>query len=139
MTLFDDVGAFHAHFGLPHYSDGRGAPALMDHETLAFREKFMAEELQEFRVACEENDLARAADALVDLCYVALGTAHMMRVPFDACWVEVQRANMTKVRSTGDDDPRSTRNSRLDVVKPPGFIPPDIAGVIREATVRSSR
>ena len=38
-------------------------------------------------------------DALIDLTYVAMGTAYMMGLPWQDLWDEVQRANMSKVRA----------------------------------------
>lgn len=131
-TFFQDVGDFNKKFALPRFGDVV-EPHLLDEDLLTYRTKFMVEELQEFRDACAEGNLAKAADALVDLCYVAMGTAHMMHVPFDECWAEVQRANMSKVRGDGADDPRSTRKHRLDVVKPDGWRPPDIEGALSGA------
>lgn len=134
MSLYADVCKFHRKFGLDHPGDGK-APQLLDAETQSFREKFLDEELSELAEAWAERDLPKAADALVDLVYVALGTAALMRLPFDECWVEVQRANMAKERALGADDPRSTRGHRLDVVKPAGWTPPDIAGVLLRSAV----
>jgi dCMP deaminase len=131
--LFKDVGAFHAKFKLAHYGDG-AAPSLLDHDVLQFRFKFMEEELLEFEEASIDKDLNKAADALADLVYVALGTAHLMGLPFGAVWREVQRANMTKVRASGANDPLSTRNHALDVVKPPGFMAPDHTSSLLRAT-----
>lgn len=121
---FKDVGEFHRKFGLPRYDDGR-PPQLMEVDVMNFRHLFMQEELDEFLTAHVANNLEDAADALADLVYVALGTAHMMGLPMDDVWREVQRANMTKVRAKSDVDPLSKRMHRLDVVKPPGFAPPD--------------
>ncbi len=126
-NLFQDVLDFHVKFGLP--TGGKKA-AILDENTKKFRVDFMREELNEFIEACVEGDVAKAADGLCDLVYVALGTAVMMGVPFDACWAEVHRANMTKVRATDAADPRSTRKNSLDVVKPEGWRPPDIQGVL---------
>jgi dCMP deaminase len=128
MSYFRDVGEFNRKFDLPMCGDG--PPTLLDEDLLLFRTKFMVEELQEFRDACSSGNLPEAADALVDLVYVALGTAHMMRVPFDECWIEVQRANMQKVRANGANDPKSKRKHQLDVVKPEGWQPPDLARII---------
>ena len=129
MSHFDDVGKFNRKFGLPLATDG--PPHLLDEDLLSFRLKFMAEELLEYEQACAAGNIAEAADALVDLVYVALGTAHMMHVPFDECWSEVQRANMQKVRANGSDDPLSKRKHQLDVVKPDGWKPPDLHSIIR--------
>lgn len=130
--LFKDVGDFHRKFGLPA-ADKKTAPHLLDETDQEFRDDFMQEELDELRLAYNENDLEGVADALCDLIYVALGTAHMMHIPFDRCWAEVQRANMAKERATSADDARSTRNNALDVVKPVGWKPPDIAGALKES------
>jgi predicted HAD superfamily Cof-like phosphohydrolase len=147
-TNFQDVRAFQVKFGLPHFGDGR-SPTPLDHDLMKFRGKFLLEELAEFFAASGyiavatrlhgvieyldrmpvpypvNTDLESAADALADLNYVSLGTAHFMAIPFDGVWSEVQRANMTKVRASNSKDPRSKRGHAADVVKPPGFRPPD--------------
>lgn len=131
MTMFDDVREWNRKFGLPYHGDG-SPPHLLGEEELSHKTKHLVEELQEFRDACAAGDLEQAADALVDLVWVALGTAHFMGVPFDPCWAEVRRANMQKERARGPDDPRSKRASGLDVVKPEGWRPPDIAGCLAQ-------
>lgn len=133
MTYFDDVGNFHRKFGLPRFGDVE-PPQLLEPDVQVFRQRFMDEELEEFYIACEMRDLPKAADALVDLVYVALGTAHMLRIPFDECWDAVQRANMAKERAKSADDERSTRKHRFDVVKPEGWESPNIASIIRAHT-----
>jgi dCMP deaminase len=135
MSLYDDVLKFHEKFGLPRPGDG-GPTALLDEDVRNFRIGFMKEELVEFEDACLTGDLADAFDAMIDLVYVALGTAAMMRVPFDDGWAEVQRANMAKERAHSASDPRSTRGHSLDVVKPEGWRPPDIEGVLLKASIR---
>lgn len=64
---------------------------------------------------------------VLDDCY---GLCNHMHIPIDLVFKEVQRANMSKVRSSGDGDARSTRGSKFDVVKPEGFIPPRILEVL---------
>ncbi len=121
LTNFDDVEAFHKKFGVPL----AGTPSFLDDDANRFRQKFMQEELDEYNEAYMAGDMLKAADALVDLVYVALGTASMMGLPWQQLWDEVQRANMSKVRATGADDSRSVRKSALDVVKPEGWKAPD--------------
>lgn len=121
LTNFDDVEAFHKKFGVPL----AGTPSFLDADADEFRRKFMQEELDEYTEAYMAGDMLKAADALVDLVYVALGTASMMGLPWQQLWDEVQRANMSKVRATGADDARSVRKSALDVVKPEGWKAPD--------------
>lgn len=159
---FRDVGDFHEKFGIPHA--GNTAPTALAADVLCFRVGFMIEELAEF---CEATglgdvhdelkkiiaglrsgrhkpslagatDLVGALDALGDLNYVSLGTAHLMGLPFDEAWAEIQRANMSKERATGADDPRSKRGHALDVVKPEGWKAPDHEPAIT-AAVRDGR
>lgn len=151
-----DVGAFHEKFELP--TDDTVSPRQLDTDVLLFRVNFLIEELAEFMEACglieQSNalrsvgdefktriahftefgcDLEKAGDALVDLVYVACGTAHLMGLPFDEMWAEVQRANMEKERATSASDGRSKRAHRFDVVKPAGWTPPDHKPIIARA------
>jgi predicted HAD superfamily Cof-like phosphohydrolase len=130
VTNFTDVGDFHRRFDLPHLGDG-SPPRLLSPDEFKFRYEFLKEELTELFEAHSCGDLPGFLDALVDLVYVACGTAHLSGLPFDAAWDEVQRANLTKVRATSANDPLSKRGHALDVVKPPGWVAPDIEGVLR--------
>lgn len=125
---FDDVGAFHSRFGLPNVLDSPINPHLLDDDVYKFRIDFMAEELTEFEDAHKAGDLALAADALIDLVYVVMGTAHLMGLPWKELWNEVQRANMEKVRAP--DAESSKRHHHFDVIKPEGWQPPDIDMVL---------
>lgn len=127
-TPFEMVGEFHRRFGLTTADDG--PPATVDAETFMFRLQFLGEELLELLSAYRAGDLVGVADALSDLEYVVCGTAHMFHIPLDAVTREVHRANMRKVRSDGPSDARSKRGSGLDVVKPEGWTPPDVEGVL---------
>jgi predicted HAD superfamily Cof-like phosphohydrolase len=209
VSNFDDVGDFHEKFGLETWRGG--PPRELTPELLEFRIRFMLEELGEY---CEAvgydlsatlkakntpsgtvltaqghpvQDLPKAFDALIDLVYVALGTAQKHRFPWQAGWDEVQRANMAKVRGTVNhkfyrcDDAMSAsrpddvcqehplrhqyiecgvnecewcvecgctreehecrltraehslRGSQFDVIKPPGWTPPDVARALDRA------
>lgn len=134
MSDWENVGAFHAKFGLDHALDNETKPRMITKDVVKFRYEFMKEELQEFNLGAFENDLAQMADALVDLVYVALGTAHLMGLPWDALFAEVQRANMTKQRATSVEESQAGtgRGHILDVIKPPGWTPPNIEGVLRK-------
>jgi len=116
----NDVRVFHQKFGIPMAL----APSFLDVRTRNYRVDFMQEELDEFYDACEKKDLAGAADALVDLVYVAHGTALMMGLPWQKIWDEVQRANMSKERAKADGS-NSKRRTGLDIVKPKGWVGPD--------------
>ena len=73
-------------------------------------------ELQFFQ--CDDAEMDEMADALIDLVYVAMGTAVMMGLPWQQLWDDVQRANMSKVRGT------THRGHTVDVSKPPGWVGP---------------
>lgn len=168
MTYYGDVGAFHEKFALPKEGDRqpeglsvdllrfRGAFLIEElieffqaysgtHEVLialgSARQKLelAAGRTVNGKDAAPECDLEKAADALADLVYVALGTAHMMGLPFDAIWAEVQRANMTKERAESARDERSKRQHVFDVVKPAGWTPPDHGPALRKAADDAAR
>jgi predicted HAD superfamily Cof-like phosphohydrolase len=132
---FADVAAFHEKFELTY--DGR--PRRLPEELAKFRVGFMAEELAEYAFNDKEviNDLIFAIqeemvptelhdqlDALVDLVYVALGTAYLQGFNFEEAWRRVHAANMAKTRALREVD--SQRGSLYDVVKPPGWVAPDL-------------
>lgn len=121
----EDVRDFHDKFGVP-MPDG---PHFLNAEAYEFRTKFLREELVEFEVAHHQRDMLSAADALVDMAYVLLGTALMMGLPWQAVWSEVQSRNMAKQRAQPDGSD-SKRGTKLDVVKPPGWTPPDHSGAL---------
>lgn len=149
MSYYYDVGAFHEKFALPR-ADGSVPPRPLTADLVRYRGAFMLEELIEwfeaqgaFGVAshlCEimedlkadtlltdapMHGMADSADALVDLCYVALGTAHLSGLDFDAHWAEVQRANMSKERGR-----TAKRDHDLDVCKPEGWVGPDHEAIL---------
>jgi predicted HAD superfamily Cof-like phosphohydrolase len=122
---YRDVFLFHQKFGLTPPEK----PKLLDKDTLAFRKKLIEEEYNEFFQANIAGDLEKAADALVDLVYVAMGTAVMMGLPWQELWDEVQKKNMQKVRANHPSE--SKRGSTLDVIKPEGWTPPDHAPALK--------
>jgi len=132
-SYFEDVGSFHERFGLP-VADAGTPCRPMGAEDEAYRINFISEEFEELKLACRAGDVSEMLDALVDLVYVALGTAHYMGAPFDKAWAEVQRANMAKVRVENDLNKPYRRPGA--VVKPPGWEPPDVAGVITRHNAR---
>lgn len=120
MSMWDDVCSFHHHFQIPQTD----VPGFLSEELMTYRMEFLQEELDEFIEAYRNNDETKAWDALMDLVYVALGTAYMMNLPWDDGWFHVQRANMLKVRAQHADE--SKRNTAVDVIKPEGWVSPDM-------------
>lgn len=140
---FDDVREFHVKFG--HLTND--SPVHLTKRKLLERIKFLQEELDEFTEAAGyerrsrvdndnefidtyfeklnldlgtevDQDLPLQADALVDMVYVALGTAVMLGLPWQELWDDVQRANMSKTRGVGK------RGNLVDCIKPDGWEPP---------------
>ena len=125
-TLIKDIDAFHKKFGFEKNST---VSIPEDNELVNFRTSFLLEELTEYTQAITKKDTAAALDALVDIVYIALGTAWLFNLPFEKAWQEVQRANMSKIRTKSKSKKRGTS---FDVVKPKGWIPPDIEQIIEE-------
>lgn len=134
VSDYQKVKDFHLRFGVPCDEDA-DAPFLPAPDVLEYRRGFLQEELDEFTEACQGQNLELALDALLDLVYVAYGTALLMGVSPEA-WQElfddVQRANMAKERATSANDPRSKRSHSLDVVKPTGWIGPRGADILKK-------
>jgi len=106
-------------------------PFRLPPKKMAVRLKHLGEELHELRHGVAVGDEAEVIDALVDLVYVALGTAHLCGFPFMKVWDAVHAANMKKIRAARACD--SKRGSTFDVVKPKGWRKPDVARILRRA------
>lgn len=133
---FGDVLAFHRKFGLLNFEK----PGHLTTGKLRERIEFLREEFEEFIEGCgmvidedgclltahgePRQDLAKQADALVDLVYVAMGTAVMMGLPWDWLWNDVQRANLSKERGM------TKRGHAVDVTKPPGWQGPETQRIL---------
>lgn len=119
--MLKDIEAFHLKYGLAY----NGQPRMLDEKTSSFRAGFIEEELDEYILADTMED---KFDALIDLVYVALGTAYLHGFNFEEGWNRVHSANMKKVRATQAD--QSKRGSSQDVVKPEGWEPPDLRDLV---------
>ena len=124
--LIDDIDRFHKKFGFEK-TDKPDIPD--DSELVNFRTSFLLEELAEYSQAITKKDTAGALDALVDIVYIALGTAWLFNLPFERAWKEVQRANMEKIRAK---DTTGKRGTKFDVIKPKGWKAPNIDQIVEE-------
>ena len=119
-----DVYDFHRKFSVPMANK----PSFLDGEAYVFRVNFMQEELDEYRHAVAKGDMEQAFDALIDLVYVALGTAHGHRFKFNEGFDRVHTVNMCKTRALRAED--SKRGSKYDVIKPLGWQPASLADLL---------
>ena len=124
MKSYDDVMAIQRRFKLRV----RPKPTLLPQDEFRFRLNFLKEELEEFEEAHVLRDLEGASDGLIDLVVVAIGTAIGMGLPWEKLWNEVQRANM-------DKQPGATARFGTDLVKPDGWIPPQLGPILEAASL----
>lgn len=95
------------------------------------RGNHLKEELQEYVNAINSQDLHSIVDALIDIIYVALGTARMLGLSeeqWSECFSRVHEANMKKYVDDSD------KSHKVGVKKPLGWQAPnfeDIMGEIR--------
>ena len=115
---YKDVWNFHLKFGV-HMSP---RPSLPPAEVMELRGKLIREEVSETLKALEDYDLVELADGIVDSIVVLLGAAVSFGIDIRPLWDEVHRANMEKVGGGFRSDGK--------VMKPPGWRPPDIAGLL---------
>lgn len=86
------------------------------------RVELIREEFTELQKAIDENDLPAAADAVIDLLFVTLGTGVEWGLDLEPLWQEVCRTNMAKRGGR--------RRSDGKWIKPPDWQPPNIAALI---------
>lgn len=120
---------FHSTFD--HYMGG--APAVPPPEdgerTKELRKRLIREEFQELIDAIDADDLVGIADGVADLVYVAVGTDVSYGIPFNLTFREVHRSNMDKLV-----DGQHYRDDAGKTIKPPGWQPPNIEGILRAAS-----
>lgn len=126
MSSYRQVYDFHVKFNQLRFT----TPGTLSARKLEERIHFLLEEIGELCQAGgfelkydlqhqdDNQDLALQADALIDLVYVAMGTAVMMGLPWECLWEDVHRANMAKAQGVGK------RGNLVDVIKPLGWEAP---------------
>jgi predicted HAD superfamily Cof-like phosphohydrolase len=124
--ILKDIDNFHKKYG---FEKNEKIDIPNNSELINFRTAFLMEELAEYTNAITKKDAAGALDALVDIVYIALGTAWLFNLPFEKAWNEVQKANMSKIRAK---DKTGKRGTKFDVVKPKDWKAPNIEKIIDE-------
>lgn len=109
--MYKNVCEFHEKYKLEKNPDNR--------ELQQARIRHMTEELNEYIRSQIAGDREGQLDALVDLVYVALGTAYYEGFKFNEAFAEVHGCNMKKIQ-------KATERSKWDVVKPDGWQPPQL-------------
>jgi predicted HAD superfamily Cof-like phosphohydrolase len=124
--ILKDIDNFHKKYG---FEKNEKIDIPDNSELINFRTAFLMEELAEYTNAITKKDAAGALDALVDIVYIALGTAWLFNLPFEKAWNEVQKANMSKIRAK---DKTGKRGTKFDVIKPKDWKAPNIEKIIEE-------
>lgn len=140
-----DIARFHEKFGLENNQEKvQVAPpepeslSELDNWKIENRERMHPEEWRlrntrlideaiESQVAHESGNDEEYLDALVDIVYIALGTAYRRGWDFAAAWKRVHDANMAKERGKPNN---SKYGSGFDIVKPQGWQPPSHADLV---------
>lgn len=123
--VISDVLDFHVACDIPILT----SPTLPPEARVALRIDLIDEEVnRELIPAMRAGDLLEIADAMADSVYVIVGAAIEYGIPLERVWQAVQAANMAKVDpATG----RVRRRADGKVLKPEGWLPPDIAAILR--------
>lgn len=124
---YQDVKDFHVKFGCHVESIPRIPPRNAEQLRLSLLKEEFSEELIP---ALEAEDLVEIADAIADTIYVLLGTAVSYGIDLRPIWDEIHQSNMAKVGGGQREDGK--------VMKPEGWQPPDVAGLIEHQKVRDN-
>ena len=123
MTNFQKVKNFMETFG----QEVKSRPSFSSKKINELRYNLIKEELDEFKLALDNNDLLEVADALTDILYVTYGAGHAFGINLDACFEEVQNSNMSKL----GDDGKPIFNDQGKVMKGPNYFKPDLSKFIK--------
>ena len=118
------VQDFHIKFEVPY----KHQPEMPSKERCALRYKLLKEELEEFKDACDKEDMVEASDALVDLAYILFGSVieFGLQDKFEEMFEEVQRSNMSKL----GEDGKPVKREDGKVMKGPHFFKPNLKAIL---------
>jgi predicted HAD superfamily Cof-like phosphohydrolase len=102
--------------------------SILDDKTngIPLRRTLIEEETAELLEAIDEGDVAHIAREMADVLYIVWGTALVYGIDLDAAFAEVHRAAMDKMRA-------GLRREDGKILKPPGFVPPDMTAAVAGA------
>ena len=118
MTNFERVQKFMETFG----QEVKKKAEFPNKKIMALRYDLIKEELEELKLALDNNDIKEAADALTDILYVTYGAGHAFGINLDKCFDEVQNSNMSKLGLDG----KPIYNEKGKVMKGPNYFKPDL-------------
>ena len=119
MTNFESVKKFMQTFG----QEIKEKADFPSNNITSLRFELIKEELDELKVAIDNNDIKEVADALTDILYVTYGAGHAFGINLDKCFEEVQNSNMSKLGLDG----KPIYNEKGKVMKGPKYFKPDLS------------
>ena len=119
MTNFERVRKFMETFG----QEVKKKAEFPNKKIMALRYDLIKEELEELKLAIDNNDIKEVADALTDILYVTYGAGHAFGINLDKCFNEVQNSNMSKLGLDG----KPIYNEMGKVMKGPNYFKPDLS------------
>ena len=119
MTNFESVKKFMQTFG----QEIKEKADFPSNNITSLRFELIKEELDELKVAIDNNDIIEVADALTDILYVTYGAGHAFGINLDKCFEEVQSSNMSKLGLDG----KPIYNEKGKVMKGPKYFKPDLS------------
>jgi len=119
MSNFESVKVFMRTFG----QEIKDKPSFPSAKITQLRYSLIKEELNELREAIDKNNLKEVADALTDILYVTYGAGHAFGINLDACFIEVQSSNMSKLGKDG----KPIYNEHGKVLKGPKYFKPNLS------------
>ncbi len=140
--IIDDVSAFCKCAEQPI----KDSPGFPDKERVHLQTKLVVEEVCELLDALyggdggirekfssmtpsyngDVKDLTEVSDACADIIYVVVGLSLALGIPLNEIWTEVHKSNMEKFH-----DGVLLKRADGKVIKPEGWKPPDIMGIIK--------
>ena len=102
VPFVSEVEEFNAVMGKPNNYN----PVIPDEKEWMFVYNFILEELEEYKHACETENIVEVLDALCDITYVSLGNGSCLHGLKDKVWPayqEVQASNLSKACSNEED------------------------------------
>ena len=125
--MIDAYNKVRAFWMVGHPERVKSDPGFPDATTRALNLKLLEEEVKELSDASQANNIVEFADAIADILYVVIGFAVTHGIPIVEIFHEVHKTNMAKFV----DGKPILRESDGKIMKPPGWTPPDVAGIIR--------
>lgn len=108
VPFVSEVEEFNAVMGKPNNYN----PVIPNEKEWMFVYNFILEELEEYKHACETNNIVEVLDALCDITYVSLGNGAMLHGLKDKVWPayqEVQASNLSKACSSEEEAQETVR------------------------------